>query len=71
MLVYLRGWFTVSYATVCFSGPDVAFRRLNSLALGFNGVVVSDCLEMEAMSEMIGIGGGTVMVRMALQQPRG
>lgn len=29
--------------------------------LGFNGVVVSDCLEMEALSYNIGVGGGTVM----------
>ena len=29
--------------------------------LKFNGVVVSECLEMEALSHNIGIGGGTVM----------
>jgi len=29
--------------------------------LHFNGVVVSDCLEMEALSHNIGVGGGTVM----------
>ncbi|OAL72134.1 hypothetical protein A7D00_3132 [Trichophyton violaceum] len=29
--------------------------------LGFQGVVVSDCLEMEALSSNIGVGGGTVM----------
>ncbi len=29
--------------------------------LGFNGVVVSECLEMEALSHNIGVGGGTVM----------
>jgi beta-N-acetylhexosaminidase len=29
--------------------------------LGFGGVVVSECLEMEALSYNIGIGGGTVM----------
>ena len=29
--------------------------------LGFNGVVVSDCLEMEALSHKIGVAGGTVM----------
>ena len=29
--------------------------------LQFNGVVVSECLEMEALSHTIGIGGGTVM----------
>ena len=28
---------------------------------GFGGVVVSECLEMEALSKNIGIGGGTVM----------
>ena len=29
--------------------------------LGFDGVVVSECLEMEALSHNIGVGGGTVM----------
>lgn len=29
--------------------------------LNFDGVVVSECLEMEALSHTIGIGGGTVM----------
>lgn len=29
--------------------------------LKFNGVVISDCLEMEALSHNIGVGGGTVM----------
>ena len=29
--------------------------------LNFNGVVLSDCLEIEALSHNIGIGGGTVM----------
>lgn len=29
--------------------------------LGFDGVVVSECLEMEALSQNIGVGGGTVM----------
>lgn len=29
--------------------------------LKFNGVVVSECLEMEALSHNIGVGGGTVM----------
>ena len=29
--------------------------------LGFDGVVVSECLEMEALSRNIGVGGGTVM----------
>lgn len=29
--------------------------------LRFNGVVISDCLEMEALSSNIGVGGGTVM----------
>jgi beta-N-acetylhexosaminidase len=29
--------------------------------LGFKGVVVSECLEMEALSHNIGVGGGTVM----------
>lgn len=29
--------------------------------LGFEGVVVSECLEMEALSHNIGVGGGTVM----------
>ena len=29
--------------------------------LKFDGVVVSDCLEMEALSHNIGVGGGTVM----------
>jgi beta-N-acetylhexosaminidase len=34
------------------------FLRRN---LRFNGVVLSDCLEIEALSHNIGIGGGTVM----------
>ena len=29
--------------------------------LGFNGVVISECLEMEALSHNIGVAGGTVM----------
>ena len=29
--------------------------------LGFDGVVISECLEMEALSHNIGVGGGTVM----------
>lgn len=29
--------------------------------LGFNGVIVSECLEMEALTHNIGVGGGTVM----------
>ncbi|KAL8671516.1 MAG: hypothetical protein Q9168_003985 [Polycauliona sp. 1 TL-2023] len=29
--------------------------------LGFDGVVMSECLEMEALSQNIGVGGGTVM----------
>lgn len=29
--------------------------------LNFDGVVISDCLEMEALSHNIGVGGGTVM----------
>ncbi|PSN66962.1 glycoside hydrolase [Corynespora cassiicola Philippines] len=29
--------------------------------LSFNGVVVSECLEMDALSHNIGVGGGTVM----------
>ena len=29
--------------------------------LGFQGVVVSECLEMDALSHNIGVGGGTVM----------
>ena len=29
--------------------------------LNFNGVTISDCLEMEALSHNIGVGGGTVM----------
>ncbi|KAK2741583.1 hypothetical protein FQN57_005566 [Myotisia sp. PD_48] len=33
--------------------------------LRFNGVVVSECLEMEALSYNIGVGGGTVMAMKA------
>ncbi|KMP04544.1 beta-N-acetylglucosaminidase/beta-glucosidase [Coccidioides immitis RMSCC 2394] len=33
--------------------------------LNFNGVVVSECLEMEALSFNIGVGGGTVMAMKA------
>ncbi|KAL9129103.1 MAG: hypothetical protein Q9217_002346 [Psora testacea] len=29
--------------------------------MGFKGVVISECLEMEALSQNIGVGGGTVM----------
>ena len=29
--------------------------------MGFKGVVISECLEMEALSHNIGVGGGTVM----------
>jgi beta-N-acetylhexosaminidase len=29
--------------------------------LRFDGVVISECLEMEALSHNIGVGGGTVM----------
>ncbi|KAL8869327.1 MAG: hypothetical protein Q9174_004355 [Haloplaca sp. 1 TL-2023] len=29
--------------------------------LGFDGVVMSECLEMEALSQNIGVGGGTIM----------
>ncbi|KAL9099031.1 MAG: hypothetical protein Q9163_005407 [Psora crenata] len=29
--------------------------------MGFEGVVISECLEMEALSQNIGVGGGTVM----------
>ena len=31
------------------------------IKLGFDGVVISECLEMEALSHNIGVGGGTVM----------
>lgn len=33
--------------------------------LNFRGVVVSDCLEMEALTHNIGVGGGTVMAKNA------
>jgi beta-N-acetylhexosaminidase len=33
--------------------------------LGFQGVVVSECLEMEALTHNIGVGGGTVMAKNA------
>ncbi|RHZ44254.1 putative beta-N-acetylglucosaminidase [Aspergillus thermomutatus] len=33
--------------------------------LKFNGVVVSECLEMEALTHNIGVGGGTVMAKNA------
>lgn len=33
--------------------------------LKFNGVVVSECLEMEALTHNIGVGGGTVMAKKA------
>ncbi|KAL4888115.1 glycoside hydrolase superfamily [Aspergillus ambiguus] len=33
--------------------------------LQFNGVVVSECLEMEALTHNIGVGGGTVMAKNA------
>ncbi|KAL8692335.1 MAG: hypothetical protein Q9218_002628 [Villophora microphyllina] len=29
--------------------------------LGFDGIVMSECLEMEALSQNIGVGGGTIM----------
>lgn len=33
--------------------------------LGYNGVIVTDCLEMKAISETVGIGKGTVMALQA------
>lgn len=36
-------------------------QNLLRTEMAFNGVVVSDCLEMEALSHSIGVGGGTVM----------
>ena len=36
-------------------------QELLRASLHFNGVVVSECLEMEALSHNIGVGGGTVM----------
>ena len=35
--------------------------NLLRIKLGFDGVVISECLEMEALSHNIGVGGGTVM----------
>lgn len=43
----------------CLSEQIVHDLLLNDMA--FNGVVVSECLEMDALSDNIGVGGGTVM----------
>nr|POF13149.1 beta-hexosaminidase [Quercus suber] len=43
----------------CLSGQVV--NDLLRSDLNFDGVVISDCLEMEALSHNIGVGGGTVM----------
>ena len=46
----------------CWCGfGDDANRGGGVVDLKFDGVVVSECLEMEALSHTIGIGGGTVM----------
>ena len=55
------------------AGPDIMHACLSEQVvddllrrdLGFNGVVVSECLEMEALSHNIGVGGGTVMAKNA------
>jgi beta-N-acetylhexosaminidase len=40
---------------------DQIVQDLLRVEMPFNGVVVSECLEMEALSHNIGLGGGTVM----------
>ena len=40
---------------------DQVVQALLREEMGFDGVVVSECLEMEALSYNIGVGGGTVM----------
>ena len=35
--------------------------NLLRIKLGFDGVAISECLEMEALSHNIGVGGRTVM----------
>lgn len=40
---------------------DQVVEELLRQTLGFDGVVVSECLEMEALSHNIGVAGGTVM----------
>lgn len=40
---------------------DQVVDQLLRRDMGFKGVVISECLEMEALSQNIGVGGGTVM----------
>ena len=40
---------------------DQVVEGLLRREMGFKGVVISECLEMEALSHNIGVGGGTVM----------
>ena len=40
---------------------DQVVEDLLRKEMGFKGVVISECLEMEALSHNIGVGGGTVM----------
>ena len=50
---------SVNMMHACLSGEVIG--ELLRERLQFDGVVVSECLEMEALSHNIGVGGGTVM----------
>ena len=51
--------FSVSAMHTCLSEEVV--KDLLRRNFGFNRVVISECLEMEALSLNIGVGNGTVM----------
>ncbi|KLJ06090.1 murein transglycosylase [Blastomyces silverae] len=55
------GGMTVMHACLSEQVVDELLRK----DLKFKGVVVSECLEMEALSHNIGVGGGTVMAMKA------
>ncbi|KAF5863405.1 hypothetical protein ETB97_010163 [Aspergillus alliaceus] len=53
--------FNVMHACLSEQVVDDLLRK----EMKFNGVVVSECLEMEALTHNIGVGGGTVMAKNA------
>ncbi|KAI0996232.1 hypothetical protein K3495_g11947 [Podosphaera aphanis] len=50
---------TMNVMHACLS--DQVVKNLLRKELGFNGVTISECLEMDALSQDIGVRGGTVM----------